>query len=99
MNLVRHISAARAAKLLGVTNKTLVAWKSSRNFPIKALNMKHYERMRWRVYVSDLAFWIWDNKYWGKCSKEDVRKTLRATLEHLDHKDSSHLQKPPEPET
>jgi len=80
MNLARHLSANRTAKILGVCNHTLVVWKDTKGFPVKMLSMKHYKRRRWRVYVADLAQWIWETKYWGDWPKVDVRRALRDRL-------------------
>jgi len=76
----RHISANRAANVMGINNKTLVKWIKLKGFPMKALKNPMIERVRWRVDISDMAHWLYKNKYWGVWKEREVRAALRQKL-------------------
>lgn len=74
-----HISLAKAALVLEVDPKTLVAWSKNRGFPAKAL---HYaKRIQWKVDIADMAKWIEDQGHWGYFSDgREILKIIKAKL-------------------
>lgn len=81
MNLVRSITANKAAKIMGVSNKTLVTWRELRNFPMKGTKgTTNKSRILWKVDVSDMARWLWREKYWGDWHEREIRTVIREKL-------------------
>ncbi len=80
MKSKRHISAYRAATVMGINNKTLITWIEKKGFPMKAMRNPIVNRIRWRVDICDMAYWLYTNKYWGPWKEREVRATLREKL-------------------
>ena len=76
---LKHISARKASHIIGVDEKTIVAWAETRNFPLKNVYKTMKRTMR-RVSVEDMAAWIHFTGLWGDHPLEDIVRTIRGKL-------------------
>lgn len=75
----KHISIARAAKIMGVNNKTLTSWIDTRGFPAMGL-YNAGKRFRRFVGIEEMIGWIYKEQFWGPRTRSEVEHIVRTAL-------------------